>query len=142
MKQIIVIILILLGLSACVSVSPIEQSSGANEATVHIYRSDQLQGSAVDTYVGYNNDYYVSLAPSEFTTLKVPTGIQTFKVRAHADLSNAVTLDIQAKSEVCLLVEVNPQNIIGLNWLVSGYNLRQVACTAYKNNPDYVAVKN
>lgn len=117
-------------LSACVSVKPSVINGEQSYATVTIYRSDQLQGSAVDVYIGWADNYHVTLSPEQKVDVQVPAGLQTFKIRAHADLSNDLTLTVMPNEHLCLMAEVNPQNIVGLNWFVSGYQLRQIKCAS------------
>lgn len=132
-----------LALSACASVTPLPVANQTQEqVNVTIYRSGQLQGSLTDTYIGWNNHYYTALGPKEMTHLTVPAGLQTFKIRAHADWSNKLSVDLQPGKEVCLMAEVNPQNIVGLNWFVSGYQLRQVACLDANAQQTYTLVAN
>lgn len=117
-------------LSACVSVSPSVINSDQAYSTVTIYRSDQLQGSAVDVYVGWADNYHVALSPEESIDVQVPAGLQTFRIRAHADLSNDLTLTVVPNKPLCLIAEVNPHNIVGLNWFVPSYQLRQTECVS------------
>lgn len=117
-------------LSACVSVSPNVIDEEQPYATVTIYRSDQVQGSAVDVYVGWADNYHVVLSPEDKLDVQVPAGLQTFQIRAHADLSNDLTIKVMPNEHLCLLAEVNPQNFVGLNWFVSGYQLRQIECVS------------
>ncbi|MDG6097212.1 hypothetical protein EXU34_07130 [Alteromonas sp. ZYF713] len=115
--------------SGCVSKSSLPAITQTdNAATVTIYRSDELQGSLTDVYIGWDDEYFISLAPQQHTQLFVEPGFKTFKIRAHADWSNELTLDLSPQQELCLIAEVNPQNVAGLNWVVSGYRLRQLPC--------------
>lgn len=82
-----------------------------------------------------------SLSPSQYTSVDVPSGLQTFVIQAKADLSNELTLTIQEGSKVCLMAEVNPQNFVGLNWFVSGYQLRQIECFSEEQAQQYSYVK-
>lgn len=126
--KILLALTIVLSLSACVSVSPNMVNNDEAHGTLSIHRSDQLQGSAVDVYVGWAGNYHVSLAPEEHTEVRVPAGLQTFQIRAHADLSNDLTLTVEPNERFCLIAEVNPDNIVGLNWFVPAYRLRQIDC--------------
>ena len=115
--------------SGCVSKSSLPAITETNDAaTVTIYRSDELQGSLTDVYIGWDNEYFISLAPQQHTQLLVNPGFKTFKIRAHADWSNELALDLTPQQEICLIAEVNPQNVVELNWVVSGYRLRQLPC--------------
>ncbi|MFC3202362.1 hypothetical protein ACFOEW_11090 [Alteromonas oceani] len=115
-------------LAGCVSKSAMPVITDDKAATVTIYRSDELQGSLTDVYIGWDDEYFISLAPQQHTQLLVNPGFKTFKIRAHADWSNELALDLTPQQEVCLIAEVNPQNVVGLNWVVSGYRLRQLPC--------------
>ena len=113
-------------LGGCASLAPIE--SYTNSASVKVFRNDQLQGSVADVYVGWNDNYYAKLASKQYTELRVPLGMQEFKVKAHADISNELTLSISKGDEICLMIEANPDNLVGLNWFVPGYRLKQITC--------------
>ena len=115
-------------LTGCVHKSALPSSTQEQAATVTIYRTGELQGSLTDVYIGWNDEYFISLAPQQHTQLLVNPGFKTFKIRAHADWSNELALDLTPQQEICLIAEVNPQNVVGLNWVVSGYRLRQLPC--------------
>ncbi|MBR9794197.1 MAG: hypothetical protein GYB58_20880 [Gammaproteobacteria bacterium] len=115
--------------SGCVSKSSLPAITQTDDAAiVTIYRSDELQGSLTDVYIGWDDEYFISLAPQQQTQFLVEPGFKTFKIRAHADWSNELALDLSPQQEFCLIAEVNPQNVAGLNWVVSGYRLRQLPC--------------
>lgn len=78
MKTVLAIALVF-SLSACVYLSPNIINSDQANATVTIYRSDQLQGSAVDIYVGWAGHYHIALAPEENTDVQVVAGLQTHR---------------------------------------------------------------
>ncbi|GGF55063.1 hypothetical protein [Alteromonas lipolytica] len=124
--------------TGCVSKSVLPKAATDTAASITIYRSDELQGSLTDVYIGWDDNYFVSLAPKQFTNINIEPGFKTFKIRAHADWSNELSLDIQPKQRLCLMAEVNPQNVAGVNWVVSGYRLRQLPCEQIKNADQYV----
>ncbi len=124
-------------MTGCASVSPLPDQAMTPSTPVTIYRSAQLQGSVTDTYIGWNGDYYVALAPRQATTVNVLAGLTTFQIRAHADFRNELTLSLHPDEPVCLMAEVNPANIAGVNWLVPGYQLRQIQCADSHGNPEY-----
>lgn len=139
MKHIGLVISIAILSTGCVSVSQLPEYN-SDTASVTVYRSGQLQGSAVKTYIGWDNQSYVILASHQYTKVNVPEGFQTFTIKAHADLSNELTLEIEKGDTVCLMAEVNPQNIVGLNWFVSGYQLRQISCLNEEQAKPYIFV--
>jgi hypothetical protein len=127
-------------MTGCASVSPLPDQAMAPSTPVTIVRSAQLQGSVTDTYIGWNGDYYVALAPGQATTVTVPAGLTTFRIRAHADLRNELALSLHPGEPVCLMAEVNPANIAGVNWLVPGYQLRQIQCADSHGNSEHEVV--
>ena len=128
MKSIAVVTL-MAAMTGCASVSSLPDLAAVPSTPVKISRPAQLQGSLADTFIGWNGDYYLALAPQQATTVNVPSGLITFRIRAHADLRNELTLSLDPGEPVCLMAEVNPHNIVGLNWFVPGYRLRQVPCS-------------
>lgn len=120
-------IVVVLCLSGCTSIEP-TQPNPIHPVTVTFYRDSALQGSVSDTYLGWNNKYYGKLATKQYTEFSVPEGIQEFRVKAHADVANRLTLRVSRHSSVCIMVQVNPDNIVGVNWLVPSYELKQVEC--------------
>lgn len=115
-------------LSGCVTLKEPADLSGTESATVTIYRTDQMQGSFAATYVGWDGKYFAKLSKMEFVTLKVPVGLKEFNVKAHADITNELSISLSANEITCLMVEVNPDNIVGLNWFVPAYRLKQISC--------------
>lgn len=120
--------------TGCVSKSALPEASADNAASITFYRSDELQGSVSDVYIGWDDKYFISLAPDQFNSISVEPGYKTFTIRAHADWSNELSLEIQPRQTLCLMAEVNPQNVAGINWLVSGYRLRQFPCQQLNHN--------
>ena len=120
--------------TGCVSKSALPEAAADNAATITFYRTDELQGSLTDVYIGWDDDYFVSLAPKQFSKISVAPGYKTFKIRAHANWSNELSLEIQPRQSLCLMAEVNPQNVAGINWMVSGYRLRQFHCQQLSHN--------
>lgn len=128
LKLIGIVTLITTVTAGCVSKSSLPHTHSPDAATVTLYRSGELQGSLTDVYIGWGDDYFISLSPEERTQFTIEPGFKTFKIRAHADWSNELTVNLAPHQSVCLIAEVNPQNVVGLNWVVSGYRLRQLAC--------------
>jgi len=139
MKSLFAVTLIA-AITGCASVSSLPDHAAASSTPVKIYRSAQLQGSLTDTFIGWNGDYYVALAPRQTTTVNVPAGLTTFRIRAHADLRNELTLSLHPDEPVCLMAEVNPANVAGVNWLVPGYQLRQIQCSDSQGSSEYEVV--
>lgn len=123
------VVSVMAAMTGCASVSSLPDQATAPSTPVKIYRSAQLQGSLTNTFIGWNGDYYLTRAPKQGTTVNVPSGLTTFRIRAHADLRNELTLSLDPGEPACLMAEVNPDNIVGLNWFVPGYQLRQVPCS-------------
>ncbi|MFK8042951.1 hypothetical protein [Congregibacter sp.] len=136
MKHLITIGLVA-AISGCASVSSLPDQATTPSTPVTFYRSAQLQGSVTDTFIGWNGDYYLALAPDQATTVNVPSGLTTFRIRAHGDLRSELTLSLHPKKQICLAAEVNPDNIVGVNWLVPGYRLRQVPCLDSPRNTEF-----
>lgn len=74
---------------------------------------------------------------NEYNVLKAPVGMREFTVRAHADLANELTVMLSSESPLCLILQVNPDNIVGLNWFVPSYQLKQVACLSEQQLSTY-----
>jgi hypothetical protein len=95
---------------------------------VTFYRTNQLQGSVSDTYIGWNGDYYHTLAVGEQITTRVPTGFVNLSVKAKLDVANELVLEVQPNQQYCVSVEVNPSNIVLVNWFVPSYQLKSIPC--------------
>lgn len=115
-------------LASCATIQPTEQDPNVESVTVTVYRSGKLQGSLTDAYVGWDGKYFSKLSNNEYTVLEAPVGLREFTVRAHADLANELTVAVSNESPVCIMLQVNPDNIVGLNWFVPSYQLKQIEC--------------
>ncbi|MBT1450281.1 hypothetical protein KJ365_05260 [Glaciecola sp. XM2] len=124
-------------LASCATIQPTTHNPKVESVDVTIYRSGELQGSLTDAYVGWDGKYFAKLAKSEYTVLKVPVGMREFTVRAHADLANELTVMLKSESPLCMMLQVNPDNIVGLNWFVPSYQLKQVACLSEQQLSSY-----
>ncbi|MBU3005584.1 hypothetical protein [Paraglaciecola arctica] len=131
---------IVLFLCGCTSIESTQPNPSLNPVTVTIYRDSALQGSLSYAYVGWDNKYYGKLATKQYTVFSVPEGIQEFRVKAHADVANQLTLRVSRHSSVCIMVQVNPENIVGVNWLVPSYELKQVECLSSQQIGTYEKV--
>lgn len=131
---------IVLCLSGCTSIEPTQPNPSLYPVPVTVYRDSALQGSLSYAYVGWDNKYYGKLATKQYTVFSVPEGIQEFRVKAHADVANQLTLSISRHSPVCLMVQVNPENIVGVNWLVPSYELKQIECLSSQKIAAYERV--
>ncbi|MEP1445613.1 MAG: hypothetical protein ABJK37_05820 [Paraglaciecola sp.] len=127
-------------LAGCTSIEPTQPNSSLHPVTVTIYRDSALQGSLSYAYVGWDNKYYNKLATKQYTVFSVPEGLQEFRVKAHADVANQLTLSVSRHSSICLMVRVNPENIVGVNWLVPSYELKQIECLSSQKIDAYEKV--
>ncbi len=124
-------------LASCATIQPIKHDPKVESVDVIIHRSAEPQGSLTDAYVGWDGEYFAKLSKSEYTVLKVPVGMHEFSVRAHADLANKLTVMLESESPLCMMIQVNPDNIVGLNWFVPSYQLKQVACLSEQQLSSY-----
>lgn len=127
-------------LASCATIQPTKHDPNIESVNVTIYRSGELQGSLTDAYVGWDGKYFKKLSKTEYTVLKVPVGMREFTVRAHADLANKLSVMLSSESPLCMMLQVNPANIVGLNWFVPSYQLKQVACLSEQQLSTYKKV--
>ncbi|OKY27348.1 MULTISPECIES: hypothetical protein [Thalassotalea] len=127
MKKIIILLAVVLA-SGCTSTAVLQQEKSSQYGEVTFYRTNQLQGSVSDTYIGWNGKYYYTLSSGEQMTTKVPAGFVDFNVKAIVDLANELSLEIKPNQRYCISVELNPENIILVNWFVPGYQLKSIPC--------------
>ena len=124
-------------LASCATIQPAKHDPNVESVTVTIYRSGDFQGSLTDAYVGWDGKYFGKLSKNEYTVLKAPVGMREFTVRAHADLANELNVMLSSESPLCIMLQVNPDNIVGLNWFVPSYQLKQVECLSEEQLSSY-----
>ncbi|MDO6447027.1 hypothetical protein Q4493_14750 [Colwellia sp. 1_MG-2023] len=123
----LVFLLTFLFASGCTTITKQQEPNG-QFAQVTFYRTNQLQGSVSDTYIGWNGKYYYTLSTGDQVTTKVPVGFIDLNVKSKVDVANELPLEIKPNQRYCVSVEVNPENIILINWLVPGYQLTSIPC--------------
>ena len=127
MKQLVILLAVLL-FSGCTTTKVVQHQSISPYGEITFYRTNQLQGSVSDTLIGWNGDYYYALASGEKVTAKVPVGFIELNVKAKVDVANELSLDVKEGQHYCVSVELNPENIILINWFVPGYQLKSIPC--------------
>ena len=132
MKKLIPLLAILFA-SGCTTITKQPEPAG-QFGEVTFYRTNQLQGSVSDIFIGWNGKYYYSLSTGEHVTTKVPVGFIDLNVKGKVDVANELSLEIKPNQHYCVSVEVNPVNIILINWFVPGYQLKSVPCPSSKHN--------
>ena len=124
-------------ITGCVTLDPLPLYEASESTEVTIFRSGELQGSFSEVYVGWQEKYFFSLAPNEYTRVTVANGFTTFNVKADADKRSDLTIDVRQGRPICLMLEVNPENIVAVNWYVPGYSLRQIPCLSDSDKAQY-----
>lgn len=104
-------------LASCATIQSTTHDPKVESVVVTIYRSGELQGSLTDAYVGWGESTFAKLAKSEYTVLKLPVGIHEFSVGAHADLANELTVMLESEAPLCMMLQVNPDNIVGFKFV-------------------------
>ena len=133
MKQLFILCAMLLA-TGCTSMSTVAPANHTQYGEVTFYRTAELQGSVSDTYLGWNGQYYYSLASGKNMTVQVPAGFVELNVRAKVDLANELSMEIKPGQHYCVRVEVNPENIILVNWFVPGYQLSAIPCPSAQSS--------
>mgnify|MGYP000692885062 CR=1 FL=1 len=127
MKKLFILLSLIL-VTGCTTTSVLQQKSNVQYAEVTFYRTSQLQGSVSDTYIGWNGNYYHTISSGEQITTQIPTGFVDLNVKAKIDVANELSLEVKPNQSYCVSVEVNPENIVLVNWFVPGYQLKSIPC--------------
>jgi len=130
----LIILLAILATTGCTSTTAFKQKENTQYGEITFYRTTELQGSVTDTYVGWNGNYFYTLASGENLTTKVPAGFINLNVKAKVDVANELSLEVRPNQSYCVNVEVNPENIILVNWFVPGYQLKSIPCPNHKDS--------
>lgn len=136
----IMILGVVFSTQGCVNLDSMPVYEDTDTVEVTILRSDEMQGSLSEVFVGWQDQYFFSLAPSEYARVNVAKGMTTFNVKANADKQSALTIDVKQNTSICLMLEVNRENIVGVNWYVPGYTLRQIPCLTEAEMDQYQLV--
>lgn len=115
-------------MTGCTTTTTLQQTPNKAYGEVTFYRTNQLQGSVSDTYIGWNGNYYHTLSGGKQITTQVPAGFVNLTVKAKVDVANELALEVKPNQRYCVSVEVNPENIVLVNWFVPGYQLKSIPC--------------
>lgn len=148
MKNIILLSVLVLIMSACSSISPNMRiaTDGHDQTEVVFIRPEAFPAAASSMLIGFNDQYFGSVRNNQFMRVKMDSGIYNFQVKVNGSPAFSYEVALVPNTKVCLKSNINPA-VVGvvivpmLANMVSWFQLSEIPCPDDEFFAEYSEVK-